>query len=198
MITLPTIEDDFDYFVRAPLQWLIKGQTLRRAAAKLFERYQEAYSSLDELDGAPIDEAATVMADLELYQPPAMLAGFSLEVTIKALIVAKHPDRIQPGMKGKDWTAGKTNNGHDLVALARSAGIDTVDADFLNLLTQFSIWKGRYPSTLEGTPMYGRQSLLEHFPGTHWVVLIDQFEQAYSTIHDQAQAAVKEYKSKSE
>lgn len=189
MVRLPTPEEDFRYFVKSPAQWLMKGQTLYGAATHLFERYKEVRASFDTLDGVPMDEAAATLVDLEFFEPAGMLAGFSLEVTIKAAIVAKYPDRITPNMRGTDWTKERGVNGHDLKGLARAAEIDPVDVDLLEMLTKFSIWKGRYPSNLQGTPMYGMQSELVNFGGTHWLELFDRFERAYQSIRAQAKAA---------
>lgn len=184
-----TPEDDFRYFVQDPTQWLSKGQTLYRGAMHLFERFKEAFETLDKLDGVSIDETAAVFADQQLFESAGMLAGFSLEVTIKAAIVANHPDRIKRGMRGTDWMEEKRASGHDLMALARAAEIDPIDTDLLEILTKFSIWKGRYPSNLQGTPMYGMQVETENFGGNYWVELIDRFERAYQGIRAQAKAA---------
>lgn len=188
-----TPEEDFDYFVRNPLEWLNNGVTLHKAAMHLFGQYREAYESLGTLDGAPMDEAAFAFVDADLFKPAGMLAGYALEVTIKAAIVAKYASRITFDTKPRKWwNLKKKTSGHDLVHLVREAGLDGVDEDFLSKLTQFSVWKGRYPSSLEGKPMYGTQSELEHYAGSHWLVLVDQFDQAFSTIYDQSKAVIKE------
>ena len=190
MVELPTPEEDFEYFVKSPIQWLGKGQNLYRAATHLFERYKEATEATPTLDGVKLDDAIPFIVDQRFFEPAGLLAGFSIEVTIKAAIVAKFPERIKPGMKGSDWFGEAKGNGHDLKALAGAAGLDVVDEGLLEMLTEFSIWKGRYPSNLEGTPMYGMQTKIENLAGTHWLGLIGRFERTYYGIRDQVNAVL--------
>lgn len=44
-IVICTPEEDFQYFVKEPKQWLMKGQALYWAAMHLFKRYKEAMAS---------------------------------------------------------------------------------------------------------------------------------------------------------
>jgi hypothetical protein len=136
----------------------------------------------------PIEEGAPMQVNLEMFMPAAMLAGFALEVTIKAIFVAKYPDRITPGMKSKVWTNGATNNAHDLIALAQAAEIDPIDPELLQMLTKFSTWKGRYPSSVQGIPMYGMASEHENFSGTFWREFPSRLEKVYFGIRDNLKA----------
>ncbi len=121
-IVIPTPEEDFQYFVKEPKQWLMKGQTLYWAAMHLFKRYKEAMAS--ESDGVPLDDVALYHVAKQFFEPAGMLAGFSLEVTIKAAIVANHPYRITRHMRGTDWTKKLGISPHDLMGLARAAEIE--------------------------------------------------------------------------
>ena len=180
-------EKDFDYFVRSPVQWTQKAQTLWLAAQELFRQFEESFGALGRLDGVPMEEAAPVLAKAEFYQPAAMLAGFSLEVLIKANIVALYPDRLQPGMSVKDWTGGKPINGHDLTALSEAADLEVADHELLSVLTKFSVWKGRYPSSMGGTPMYGSQTEFENFASTHWIDLSKRYNAEFLSFRTQVQ-----------
>lgn len=193
---LPTQEEDFDHFVRNPSAWLMKAKTLKFAAVELFKQFENAFSELAHLDGVPMDVAAPTFVKLEYYQPAGMLAGFSLEVLIKANIVALHPSRIKIGMKVRDWTDGKPINGHDLLALSKEAGVHVNDVELLSILTKFSIWKGRYPSSMDGTPMYGVQSEFENLASTEWANLARRFELEYNAIKDQVMQNIKDKNSR--
>ncbi len=188
---LPTPEEDFDHFVRNPTQWFMKAQTLKFAALDLFERFGTAFKEMDHLDGVPMDVAGPIFVRLEYYQPAGLLAGFALEVLIKANIVALFPGRLKIGMRRNDWADGRPINPHDLLALSKEAQIEVDDEEILSILTKFSTWKGRYPSSMNGTPMYGIQSEFENLCSTEWVNLAKRFELEYNAIRDQVHNNIK-------
>lgn len=178
----PSFEEEFDHYVRNPTQWFFKAQTLRIAARELFKVYKQSFEAMEHLDGVSMEIAGPVLLNTNLYQPAGMLAGFSLEVLIKANIAAQYPERVKPNMKVKDWTGGKQINGHDLVELSKHASLTISDNELLVLLTKFSIWKGRYPSNMDGTPMYGTQGEFENLAGTHWIEISQRYEAEYDSI----------------
>jgi hypothetical protein len=184
-----SLEQDFDYFVRNPSKWLMKGQTLFIAADSLSRTWENAFQRLNTIEGSvPAKEGAKLIAELELFQPAAMLAGFSLEVTIKAAIVHMNPELIKPRMSQFEWTGTRGTSAHDLVALKSNARLQFDDTELLDTLTKFSIWKGRYPSSMEGRPYYGMQTDFENFAGTHWMDIFHRFRIGYFHLRDQVQA----------
>jgi hypothetical protein len=181
-----TQEKDFDYFVRDPSRWLLKGQTLFIAANSLSRTWEEAFQRLDTIEGSlPATEVVKLIPELDLFQPAAMLAGFSLEVTIKAAIVRNNSHLIRPRMSQFEWTGIRGTSAHDLVALKSKAKIQFDDMELLDTLTKFSIWKGRYPSSMEGVPYYGMQSEFENFGGTLWIDIFHRFRIGYKQLRDQ-------------
>lgn len=186
---VPTPEEDYEHFVRDPLQWRLKAQTLFRASCVLFDTFTNSPLWHQE---ETINSDDWAIVDAELFQPAAMLAGLSIELFLKSIIVAKDPSRLDPKRGLNDWAQGPKRDAHNLVALAKEAGLsDALDTEILKILTDFSIWKGRYPSSIGGTPYYGHSADFENFGGTFWFDAFDRYKKLYETVRQAASKTAK-------
>jgi hypothetical protein len=116
-------------------QWILDAQLQRHAAEHLMAANRLAFDRLANIDGMPIEKAAPLLVDLQLHRPALMLAAYSVELMLKALIIKKDPK-----------AAGIET--HDLNKLSETAGMQSMlDQDVLRSLKQFAIWKGRYSTS---------------------------------------------------
>jgi hypothetical protein len=98
-----------------------------------------------------------------------MIAGFAVEVLMKALIIQK-----ESGVDSKGQFQLKN---HDLLKLADRAGLTISDDEkrLLERLQEYAIWAGRYPIPLASEPMRPRElpgggfaPITCHFVGQDW------------------------------
>ncbi len=110
----PPLDDDWFAMLNEPLFWLGKVESLRGAAELLLKH-------------------------IEFRDQGLMLAGYSVEVVLKALAI--HADR-------RLVESGEVKLGHDLPSLADKANVNptTSERKLLALLTHFVVYAGRYPT----------------------------------------------------
>ena len=105
-----------------------------------------------------------------------MLMGMSLEAMAKSCLVIKDSSLIE-----KDKIAPKLLT-HDLLKLFKHVGIalDKLEADFLNVLTDFITWQGRYPAPTEAVKVGGvfRRRY-------EWHVFDNLYVRLYQSVSDQ-------------
>lgn len=132
--------------------WHLVGDQLRRAAMVLLEQMREYESEAGEIlerkQLPPPDDPDFEIVQRSLMEPQViMLLGFSLENHFKGLWVLQNPDKA----KGVDEFPKEFNRagggGHDLTKWAEAAKIelDEKEKGLLRLLTQVTLWRGRYP-----------------------------------------------------
>jgi len=165
-VALPSFPD-FEGTVRDFSAWHLQAEFLRAAA---FELWATAKKAMDDLCSA-----GKGSRDLRMGQTPPdsaflatalssafLLYGFAMENLIKACIVKKYPSlpRIDAGKMR--WDVGD----HDLVGLARKAGINLTPGDrlILDTLAKWAVWQGRYPVPMKA-PSHTRQRMFHDRAG---------------------------------
>lgn len=136
----------YDMNVARPASWWGRSVVLNHAANVIWERFMPAWTKCLPHTGHPSDaDLKTIQRlDLELLGPWRLLVGLTLESGVKALLVAKQPNRVKDG---KVHWPGIAKAGHDLPDLFREAGIK-VDRDehhMLEELTESVVWLEKYP-----------------------------------------------------
>jgi len=127
-----------------PHLWKRKGQSLRHAAKVLADRFLPLFEQGD-ADPAYAHEMPPEDAkDLQLYSVWWLLAGLTLEVLAKGVILAKTPCSKRAG---KMKEISKPRTGHDLERLLADAGLaDVVEQQrsTLRILSESVRWAGKY------------------------------------------------------
>jgi len=129
----------FEYIYSKPSSWKNKADTLARTAYKL------------EVDRDKQDNKFVDFSSSPVYY---MLIGFALENYYKGAILAKLIKNSQISTNGELESSLKT---HDLVNLAKQAGItiEKTQESQLKHITEFTIWKGRYPLPIKASHIGG-------------------------------------------
>lgn len=123
----------YEKAVNDPLAWQQHAQVLRRAAEHLMNVHRQALNST--IEDKSIDAWIWRQTDLELHRPALMLAAYSVEVLLKAVI------------KKKASTASAVEH-HEWSDLAKDAGLEKdLNPETLAKLNEFALWKGRYPTS---------------------------------------------------
>lgn len=121
----PTSED-----LKSPLLWLTQAEAMSHAALVLIKAEPS-------FDNVPAEMRG--ICDSQYCAVALMLVGYSLEVCLKAMIIAKEGVQAYSEAERKYLT-------HDLKKLAAFiVDLDTKDLATLELLTHFVAWAGRYP-----------------------------------------------------
>lgn len=171
--------------LRSPMNWMISAQTQLRAARVLNDKLQARFAGEGMKPDPNRPGAGTVddffVIDMELFKPIYMLAGLSLELAFKAIIVRHDPNCID--VNGKpDWQKGK--DGHSLTKLAARSQLPDLDFDLLAELEPFISWKGRYPAASHES-FYEPPTLI-NFAGGHTSDVLDQIEKMFNLARAQA------------
>jgi len=147
---LPKAHWEYLHNIRRQPEWWGATATVLHTAVRALrstivdtEKRGLAESSVREMDAEiPLDGAVpiSVLRRLDLDLPTYMLAGLALENAFKGLIVAK---AREAGVPEPRWI----NTRHELAVLAKEAGISCSNGErqALELLTEFVVWRGRYP-----------------------------------------------------
>jgi hypothetical protein len=125
---------------QASFNWFTQALQLRRGAELLEPEMLRNYEwYLEVLRAAP--------QTINPYRPPVygpytLLAGLSLELLAKAILIERNPTLVDGG-RLSPWPGG----GHALLDLLRETGIslDDEDAYLAERLGQSVVWAGRYP-----------------------------------------------------
>lgn len=116
-------------------KWWSDANLLNHAARHLMAAHRRAMEAEDE-----VTAISSALIDCELHRPALMLAAMSVELILKALIV-------------KNSAAAENLQTHDLCLLSKRAGMGAVlDQEVLTKLTEFIVWKGRYPTNSPTKP----------------------------------------------
>lgn len=157
----------------SPFVWVLKADALIAAFETLAQADERALGSGDD---SPRLSSVTYM-----------LAGFSIEVLLKALLVQKASPL---NTKGRFQL-----NSHHLVDLAQEADFSLMEGEarLLEKLEEFLTWAGRYPIPLTSEPMRPRTTLSGGFAprtyhnlGEDWPavrVLIERLKQVLPKIN---------------
>jgi hypothetical protein len=152
IIKLKRPQVDFDSTAITPHTWRNVSHQLLEGAKLLWQPIAEGIQGFGSTRGARTpDQAAGFEKQIAYYRPFFVLAGFAVENKLKAVIVHREIAAGSPPKTAKEvlklFPRGKQ---HDLVALARCAGITLSSADetILERLTHFVRWAGRYPIPL--------------------------------------------------
>ncbi len=125
----------FDETARDPAAWLSVARDLQ-AAAEYIDAHAVAHS------GEPAEEHHG------LYRGALMLTAFSIENSLKAMLVARGEVSGTLGELESPW-----RDGHDLLGLAKLLKWSPAEADakLLSVLSHLSRWATRYPVPLSAT-----------------------------------------------
>ena len=130
-----------------PGAWIAQAQSLLRAYRILMAQSKidvaEAEVGLQKMstEMAAANEIVPEAYDASVAAQAWMLAGFSIEVSLKGLIVLK-----------ANQTPGTTLRfSHDLIELARDADVPLSREEqvLCDVLTEITVWRGRYPIPME-------------------------------------------------
>jgi len=153
---------EFQTAGRAPLLWFSSANALGTAADTAYGRYTHCRRTWESSfpsqspDGLPIASGRALtpdevnsLGDAGQGGVALMLLGFAIENICKAILVGRNSSLV-------DGDAGLNESlqTHDLKELATKCGqpLDTDEAQVLELLSEFSIWAGRYPIPLRAVP----------------------------------------------
>ena len=83
-----------------------------------------------------------------------MLMGLAIENLLKGILMAQHPEYLH--QKTRLSNLVKT---HDLLRLCNACGLATTpsESDLLSMLTEYVVWRGKYPVPLEIADMPPRR-----------------------------------------
>jgi hypothetical protein len=72
--------------------------------------------------------------------------ALALENMVKAVLLKRKPELARPG-RMREWPGEGAGRGHDLAQLFDKAevSLSAPERDFLDRLTEFILWRGRYP-----------------------------------------------------
>ncbi len=136
-----------DFFLEGGLHphlWKLKGRSLRHAAKVLADRFLRVFERA-EADPAYAHEMPPEDAkELQLYSVWWLLAGLTLEVLAKGVILAKTPSSKRSAKMNEIW---KPRTGHNLEWLLAEAGLaDEVQQQrgTLRALSESVRWAGKY------------------------------------------------------
>ncbi len=132
-----------------PVQWLNRAERLAEAVETLLRverdvdvRYRQAWAdAMDKLNSAPESIETLIEAQRPNYGAAQLLYGFAIENALKGLCVAAGSSLANPDKLDKRLRQ------HDLRKLAALAGVTLSPGEggFLDRLTRFIEWGGRYP-----------------------------------------------------
>lgn len=119
-----------------PLWWLTARRLMQ--AAEVLWRVHDA--DLSKLREGQVE--AHKLENLQLGLAWMLLTGLALENLVKAVLLKRKPELARPGRMPK-WPG----NGHDLPKLFDAAGVplSASERGMLDRLTEFILWRGRYP-----------------------------------------------------
>lgn len=174
--------------LRHPINWIISAQTQMRAARLLNDKLQARFAG----DGFTPDEnrpgAGTVddffIVDMDLFKPIYMLAGLSIEMAFKAVIVRQEPNCIDASGLA-DWQK-RGKGGHSLTELAVRSKVPNLDFELLQNIEPFITWKGRYPAS-DLKAFYEPPSWI-NFAGGHTSDVLDSVEKMLNAARARAMA----------
>jgi hypothetical protein len=140
--------EEFFKAAQTPGAWLATAQGLAEAAKAIVgsqEALEEGYQRACEIASAEAEASENGIAEIRHvapnYLPAGLLYGFAIENALKGLIVAKQPGVVSESKIGKEI------HSHDLVVLAKRAGLalSKDECEALSLLSIIVEWAGRYP-----------------------------------------------------
>lgn len=171
------IPDRYEEIGSDPTAWAMNAQLLMRAARIICVQHEKSFSNNriePRPNGGGIIKDPWTIVDHELFRIYYLLAGLSLELLFKAIIVARDPNIAIGQVK---WGC----NGHDLVALAKRANVEVAPHQVsIEHLTKAIIWRGKYPVDAKGGHIYSPEGGLLNFGGTHvWAEMKPVVEETY-------------------
>jgi len=132
-----------------PFNWLEKGKTLWHAAEVLWARVQPTIGVTRPEETKNLD--STTQMDIAMESTWCMLAGLSLEVLAKGLIIAKEPERFKSADSGWAWRTSS----HDVSKLITQASHapDKTQEAILQGTKMCVVWAGKYPVSKKRSEM---------------------------------------------
>lgn len=134
---------DFSERVTDPEQWISKAEELL-AAAKILDTEVEAYWSLVHTEGGTVRGPEGRASVQPAY---SMLVAYAIENFCKALLIHDHRDNLRNCLLTKVPEFLKRHRAHDLIALAKAAGLNLSipEEGLLYRLSENAQWMARYP-----------------------------------------------------
>ena len=132
--------DEYELLGRDPHAWVRLARTMRDAANLVLPSLSDAFP------GGRTRDRDMRRQQLFLMQPYQLLAGYAVELLLKAILISRRPEILSDGaLSPKAWTG--RSNGHALQALATEAQVqlNSDEQDLLFRLECFVTWSGRYP-----------------------------------------------------
>jgi hypothetical protein len=150
--------------------WAGNATTLRDAAHILWTYYQKEYDRMRRLG----DEALGQSFDLRQEEVAMMLMGMSLENLLKGCLIIRDPSLVS---KKKIPNKLKTHDLGRLMAFVGIAPKDRQEQQYVETLSDFVEWQGRYPGPLDADKIRGVFRV-----GGSWQSFNDLFERVLVTI----------------
>lgn len=152
---------------RANLLWFSSANALARGADSAYAGYThcteiwDSSYTRDNPNGPPISTGRILTpGELDSLQDGGqggvalMLLGYAIENMCKCILIERDPSLVDG-----EFGLARSLRTHDLVGLTKRCGCD-LDQEALralDLLTEFSIWAGKYPIPLFAVPRDSRQ-----------------------------------------
>ena len=149
----------FDLTASCPMSWRMKAEELRRAADVLWHVFlmdMKDVQEFSEIARSDPDPRRQLPYRPSVVDPFMLLAGLGIENALKGFLVARRPECVSRGkLRGKIITS------HDLVRLAREAGVTLSDDEeqVCRLATSAVEGWGRYPIPRNMSKMKGEISV---------------------------------------
>lgn len=163
----PMWQRQFDTAARMPLAWLLTARQLWKAAEAAYEIAHSAHeesvrSMLQEMENKQqlisrtlSNEESERVRDISLFYVYSMLIAFTIENLAKGILIAQHAELVMPS-----GAIAAPIKSHDLSKLCTNAlgNISDEEKDVLDVLSDFAVWRGRYPIPLNWHEMKPRQT----------------------------------------
>lgn len=129
-----------------PANWPSTAIYLRHAASIIEEKYVPVWELVQSSCPEELDNMTAVQReDMGLINPWCLLAGHSLEVMMKGLIIGNAPSHYEPGQNG--WK--QLTNTHDLLCLSEWAALGELtqeERNLMDVLRRQVVWEAKYPT----------------------------------------------------
>jgi len=177
---------------QSPSNWLLTAERLQQAAEvqiahedQFLVPYLRAHDDATKVAMAdaysPGKKAghAEVLARAPNYPPAQLLYAYAIENALKGLIITNDPNLSNPDK------LDKTLQDHDLVELAKRAGLDVYveEQPILEALSDLSTWAGRYPVPLYAGDFVGKMNsdeLMDY--GSRHTTMRQFYKRAYKAL----------------
>ena len=155
------IDKDHDHYKsywQSGMYWMIKAQTLKVAADKIFIVWQDACQRYPKMDGMDLDLVGNIYSEIQLFPVYMLLMGYAFENLVKGIIICEmrriDPDLLDKPNLGKldlPWKDGGscpiTKHEFEFLFKTKYWNFNLLDKEIrlLEETQKYVIWGGKYP-----------------------------------------------------